>query len=110
MATIPLDVEKLLAACVLCFGPRRDLKPIEVNLSLDRYSVSSFHLIFLFITFRLSKPVLNGQLPIVNLTFKSVDDMLQFIIVTCCNSIYWNPFVRMFACFHLFLCILPKET
>ena len=105
MATIPLEVEKLLAACelalcdlgtctasralikfciwplifaiIFCFGPRRDLKPIEVNFSLDRYSTSSFHHSFFLITFRLIKPVLNSQLPIVNLTFKSVDDMFQ---------------------------------
>ena len=111
MAIIPLEVEKLLAACVLahfdlgtctasralikfvhsiwpvifaiifCFGPRRDLKPIEVNFSHDRYSTSSFHHSFLLITLRLIKPVLNSQLPVVDLTFKSVDDMLQFLLL-----------------------------
>ena len=119
MGTVPLEVEKLLAAFVLalcdlgtctasralikfciwpvifaiifCFGLRKDLKPIEVNFSLDRYSTSSFQCSFLLITFRLIKPVLNGQLPIVNLTFKSVDDMLQKITVTCYNSIVGTP-------------------
>ena len=68
MATIPLEVEKLLAvcwliltgqlstasralikfvyACNLCyyllFWAKGDLKPIEVNFSLNRYSISSF--------------------------------------------------------------------